>query len=81
MSAVFHFSRRSMTVITDTAAMRNTLNRINQDALDSLSHDGECTIKVGDLSALLMAYRIELNKNKRLKKTLDSQAVVASALL
>ncbi len=70
-----------MTVITDTATMRNTLDRINRDALDSLSNDGECTVKVGDLSALLMAYRIELNKNKRLKKTLDSQTVVASALL
>ncbi|MEI8610228.1 hypothetical protein P4S70_15125 [Enterovibrio sp. Hal110] len=70
-----------MTVITDTATMRNTLDRINRDALDSLSNEGKCTIKVGDLSALLMAYKIELNKNKRLKKMLDTQTAATSALL
>ncbi|KXF82595.1 hypothetical protein [Enterovibrio coralii] len=59
-----------MPITTDTQAMRNTLIRLNNDALDSMNNDGECTIKVADLSTLMAAYKIELNKNRGLKKTL-----------
>ncbi|MDD1783651.1 hypothetical protein LRP49_20965 [Enterovibrio sp. ZSDZ35] len=59
-----------MPITTDTQAMRSTLARLNHDAIDSMSPEGECTIKVADLSTLMAAYKIELNKNRGLKKTL-----------
>ncbi|WP_394208983.1 hypothetical protein [Enterovibrio calviensis] len=63
-----------MPITTDTPAMRETLARLNQDAIASIDTNGECTIKVNDLSTLLSAYKIELNKNRGLKKAMGNAA-------
>lgn len=60
-----------MPIITDTPAMREALARLNDDVLNSMDNEGNCTVKVSDLSTLLAAYKIELNKARRLKKSLS----------
>ncbi|MDD1794685.1 hypothetical protein L4D06_20130 [Enterovibrio makurazakiensis] len=63
-----------MPITTDTPQMRETLSRLNQDAIASIDSDGDCKIKVSDLSTLLTAYKIELNKNRSLKRTIAKNA-------
>ena len=63
-----------MPITTDTPEMRETLSRLNQDAIASIDANGDCTVKVNDLSTLLSAYKIELNKNRGLKKAMGNAA-------
>lgn len=60
-----------MPITTDTPAMRDTLTRLNDDVMKSMDNDGNCTVRVSDLSTLLAAYKIELNKARHLKKSLS----------
>ncbi|KKD58909.1 hypothetical protein RN22_18750 [Grimontia sp. AD028] len=65
-----------MPITTDTPATRNALARLNDDVLNSMDNEGNCTVKVSDLSTLLAAYKIELNKARSLKKSLSETSEV-----
>ncbi|USH05120.1 hypothetical protein K6Q96_18010 [Grimontia kaedaensis] len=65
-----------MPIITDTPATRDALARLNDDVLNSMDNEGNCTVKVSDLSTLLAAYKIELNKARSLKKSLSETSEV-----
>ncbi|WP_028021846.1 hypothetical protein [Enterovibrio calviensis] len=67
-----------MPITTDTPQMRETLARLNHDAIGSIDNDGDCKIKVNDLSTLLTAYKIELNKNRSLKRTIAKKEQTAA---
>ncbi|EOD78813.1 hypothetical protein D515_02319 [Grimontia indica] len=41
-----------------------------------MDNEGNCTVKVSDLSTLLAAYKIELNKARSLKKSLSETSEV-----
>ncbi|OEF50717.1 hypothetical protein A1OW_24435 [Enterovibrio norvegicus] len=60
-----------MSITTDTYAMRETLERLNKDASNTIDNSDNCTVKLSDLSTLLAAYKIELNKGNHLRKLLD----------
>ncbi|CZF81195.1 hypothetical protein GCE9029_02454 [Grimontia celer] len=65
-----------MPITTDTPATRDALARLNNDAINSMDNEGNCTVKVSDLSTLLAAYKIELNKARSLKKSLSETSEV-----
>ncbi|MEZ8027602.1 hypothetical protein L4D15_12175 [Enterovibrio norvegicus] len=62
-----------MSITTDTYAMRETLERLNKDATNTMDKADNCTVKLSDLSTLLAAYKIELNKGNHLRKLLDQE--------
>ncbi|MFD2178353.1 hypothetical protein [Veronia pacifica] len=54
-----------MGINTDTDEMRRILERLKKKVTSGIDHEVETNININDLSALIAAYTIELNKNKR----------------
>ena len=55
----------NMGINTDTEEMRQVLARLRKQVVDKLDRQQTVEVNLNDLSTLLAAYSIELNKNRK----------------